>query len=56
MAQAVYSGGSLFNHSCQPNAHAYFLSRTLFVRATENVIAGSELELSYGPEVVMSSL
>lgn len=56
MAQAVYSGGSLFNHSCQPNVHAYFLSRTLFVRATENVIAGSELELSYGPEVVMSSL
>ncbi|KAL3653368.1 hypothetical protein CASFOL_003049 [Castilleja foliolosa] len=51
VAQAVYCGGSLFNHSCQPNVHAYFLSRTLFVRTTENVTAGSELELSYGPQV-----
>ncbi|PIN26923.1 Histone-lysine N-methyltransferase [Handroanthus impetiginosus] len=51
VAQAVYSAGSLFNHSCQPNIHAHFLSRTLFVRATENVAAGSELELSYGPQV-----
>ncbi|KAK6135587.1 hypothetical protein DH2020_030695 [Rehmannia glutinosa] len=51
VAQAVYCGGSLFNHSCQPNVHAYFLSRTLFIRATENVAAGSELELSYGPQV-----
>ncbi|KAI3458405.1 hypothetical protein Pfo_015068 [Paulownia fortunei] len=51
VAQAVYCGGSLFNHSCQPNVHAYFLSRTLFIRATENVTAGSELELSYGPQV-----
>ncbi|KAL0321737.1 UNVERIFIED_CONTAM: Stress-induced-phosphoprotein 1 [Sesamum calycinum] len=51
VAQAVYSRGSFFNHSCQPNAHAYFLSRTLFIRATEHVVAGSELELSYGPQV-----
>ncbi|KAG6418529.1 hypothetical protein SASPL_120733 [Salvia splendens] len=51
VAQAVYSGGSLFNHSCEPNIHAYFLSRTLFMRATENVTAGSEMELSYGPQV-----
>ncbi|KAL8552408.1 hypothetical protein ACS0TY_001195 [Phlomoides rotata] len=51
VAQAVYLGGSLFNHSCQPNVHAYFLSRTLFIRATENVTAGSELELCYGPQV-----
>lgn len=51
MAQAIYSGGSFFNHSCQPNAHAYFLSRSLLIRATENVIAGSDLELSYGPQV-----
>ncbi|KAK6135538.1 hypothetical protein DH2020_030709 [Rehmannia glutinosa] len=51
VAQAVYCGGSLFNHSCQPNVHTYFLSRTLFIRATENVAAGSELELSYGPQV-----
>ncbi|KAK6155982.1 hypothetical protein DH2020_010230 [Rehmannia glutinosa] len=51
VAQAVYCGGSLFNHSCLPNVHAYFLSRTLFIRATENVAAGSELELSYGPQV-----
>ncbi|XP_051138521.1 uncharacterized protein LOC127256513 isoform X2 [Andrographis paniculata] len=51
VAQAVYPGGSLFNHSCEPNVHAYFISRSLFIRATENVIAGSELELSYGPQV-----
>ncbi|XP_057778491.1 uncharacterized protein LOC130997245 isoform X2 [Salvia miltiorrhiza] len=51
VAQAVYPGGSLFNHSCQPNIHAYFLSRTLCIRATEYVAAGSELELSYGPQV-----
>ncbi|CAA0834501.1 Tetratricopeptide repeat (TPR)-like superfamily protein [Striga hermonthica] len=51
VAQAVYCGGSLFNHSCQPNVHGYFLSRTLFIRATENVAAGSDLELSYGPQV-----
>ncbi|XP_047944931.1 SET and MYND domain-containing protein 4 isoform X1 [Salvia hispanica] len=51
VAQAVYSGGSLFNHSCEPNIHAYFLSRTLFMRATENVTAGLEMELSYGPQV-----
>lgn len=51
VAQAVYSGGSLFNHSCQPNVHAYFLSRTLFVQTTEHVPAESQLELSYGPQV-----
>ncbi|GFP89400.1 histone-lysine n-methyltransferase smyd3 [Phtheirospermum japonicum] len=51
VAQAVYCGGSLFNHSCQPNVHAYFISRTLFIRTTENVAAGSELESSYGPQV-----
>ncbi|XP_073123784.1 uncharacterized protein [Henckelia pumila] len=51
VAQAVYSGGSLFNHSCQPNAHAYFLSRTLFIQTTEYVTARSQLELSYGPQV-----
>lgn len=56
MAQAVYSGGSLFNHSCEPNIHAYFLSRTLFMRATESVTAGSEMELSYGPQVIRPSI
>ncbi|XP_059300553.1 uncharacterized protein LOC132052863 isoform X1 [Lycium ferocissimum] len=51
VGQAVYVAGSFFNHSCQPNIHAYFLSRTLYVRATEYILAGSELELSYGPQV-----
>lgn len=51
VAQAIYLRGSLFNHSCRPNIHAYFLSRTLFVRATEFVQEGSSLELSYGPQV-----
>ncbi|KAK4385232.1 hypothetical protein Sango_2647200 [Sesamum angolense] len=54
VAQAVYSRGSFFNHSCQPNAHAYFLSRTLFIRATEHVVAGLELELSYGPQDMLN--
>ncbi|KAJ4971185.1 hypothetical protein NE237_004284 [Protea cynaroides] len=48
---AIYSTGSLFNHSCQPNIHAYFLSRTLFIRSIEFVVAGEPLELSYGPQI-----
>ncbi|GAV70275.1 TPR_1 domain-containing protein/TPR_10 domain-containing protein/TPR_11 domain-containing protein [Cephalotus follicularis] len=51
VGQAVYFSGSLFNHSCQPNVHAYFLSRTLFIRTTEVVATGYPLELSYGPQV-----
>lgn len=51
VGQAVYSGGSLFNHSCLPNIHSYFISRTLYIRASEFVAAGSHLELSYGPQV-----
>ncbi|XP_020097964.1 SET and MYND domain-containing protein 4-like [Ananas comosus] len=51
VGQAIYLTGSLFNHSCQPNVHAYFLSRTLFLRSTEFVPAWSPLELSYGPQV-----
>ncbi|KAK9913904.1 hypothetical protein M0R45_037708 [Rubus argutus] len=51
VGQAIYTSGSLFNHSCQPNIHAYFLSRTLHIRTTEFVAAGCPLELSYGPQV-----
>ncbi|XP_058075952.1 uncharacterized protein LOC131224678 isoform X7 [Magnolia sinica] len=51
VGQAIYATGSLFNHSCQPNVHAYFLSRTLFIRSTESVPKGCMLELSYGPQV-----
>ncbi|KAJ4832492.1 hypothetical protein Tsubulata_000040 [Turnera subulata] len=51
VAQAIYSAGSLFNHSCKPNIHAYFLSRTLVIRTTEPVAAGHPLELSYGAQV-----
>ncbi|XP_062092271.1 uncharacterized protein LOC133798096 isoform X2 [Humulus lupulus] len=51
VGQAIYRGGSLFNHSCQPNIHAYFISRTLCIRTTEFVAAGCPLELSYGPQV-----
>uniref|UniRef100_A0A0D9XLA6 Uncharacterized protein n=1 Tax=Leersia perrieri TaxID=77586 RepID=A0A0D9XLA6_9ORYZ len=32
VAQAIYMSGSFFNHSCQPNIHAYFHSRTLVLR------------------------
>ncbi|XP_072963052.1 histone-lysine N-methyltransferase ASHR1 isoform X1 [Typha angustifolia] len=51
VGQAIYSTGSFFNHSCQPNIHAYFLSRTLLIRSTELVPAWCPLELSYGPQV-----
>ncbi|EOA39695.1 hypothetical protein CARUB_v10008336mg [Capsella rubella] len=51
VGQALYKTGSLFNHSCKPNIHLYFLSRGLVVRTTEFVPLGSPLELSYGPEV-----
>ncbi|KAK0593132.1 hypothetical protein LWI29_031522 [Acer saccharum] len=51
VGQAIYRTGSLFNHSCQPNIHAYFLSRTLTIRTTESVVSDCPLELSYGPQV-----
>ncbi|KAJ3690274.1 hypothetical protein LUZ61_019438 [Rhynchospora tenuis] len=51
VGQAIYSTGSLFNHSCKPNVNSYFLSRTLFVRTTELVPSWTPLELSYGPQV-----
>ncbi|KAL8151504.1 hypothetical protein V2J09_021312 [Rumex salicifolius] len=51
VGQAIYSIGSMFNHSCQPNIHAYFFCRTLFIRSTEFVAEGFPLELSYGPQV-----
>ncbi|XP_030536622.1 uncharacterized protein LOC115745292 isoform X2 [Rhodamnia argentea] len=51
VGQAIYAVGSLFNHSCRPNIHAYFLARTLYIRTTELVEAGCSLELSYGPQV-----
>ncbi|XP_010538898.1 PREDICTED: SET and MYND domain-containing protein 4 isoform X2 [Tarenaya hassleriana] len=53
VGQALYKTGSLFNHSCKPNIHAYFLSRRLILRTTEFVPTGCPLELSYGPEVGM---
>lgn len=51
VGEAIYSSGSLFNHSCLPNIHAYFLSRKLFIRATENIVRWTPLELSYGPQI-----
>ncbi|XP_022749266.1 uncharacterized protein LOC111298827 [Durio zibethinus] len=51
VGQAIYKAASLFNHSCQPNIHAYFISRSLLIRATEFVAGGCPLELSYGPQV-----
>ncbi|XP_014522619.1 SET and MYND domain-containing protein 4 [Vigna radiata var. radiata] len=51
VGKAIYKAASLFNHSCRPNAHAYFLSRTLYIRITHGVAAGCQLELSYGPQV-----
>ncbi|XP_022568748.1 SET and MYND domain-containing protein 4 isoform X2 [Brassica napus] len=51
VGQALYKIGSLFNHSCKPNIHLYFLSRGLVMRTTEFVPVGCPLELSYGPEV-----
>uniref|UniRef100_A0A2P2LMD0 SET and MYND domain-containing protein 4 isoform X2 n=1 Tax=Rhizophora mucronata TaxID=61149 RepID=A0A2P2LMD0_RHIMU len=56
VGQAIYAAGSVFNHSCQPNIHAYFLSRTLFIRTSECVEAGSPMELSYGPQAFTNFL
>ncbi|KAK8444779.1 hypothetical protein SEVIR_9G197900v4 [Setaria viridis] len=50
VAQAIYVSGSMFNHSCRPNVHAYFLSRALVLRSTEFIKSGSPVELSYGPQ------
>ncbi|KAM3408931.1 hypothetical protein ACQJBY_001769 [Aegilops geniculata] len=50
VAQAIYMSGSLFNHSCRPNVHSYFHSRTLFLRSTTYIKPGSPVELSYGPQ------
>ncbi|KAF0928835.1 hypothetical protein E2562_010699 [Oryza meyeriana var. granulata] len=50
VAQAIYMSGSFFNHSCQPNVHAYFRSRTLVLRSSEYIKAGTPIELSYGPQ------
>uniref|UniRef100_A0A452YJ51 SET domain-containing protein n=1 Tax=Aegilops tauschii subsp. strangulata TaxID=200361 RepID=A0A452YJ51_AEGTS len=50
VAQAIYMSGSLFNHSCRPNVHSYFHSRTLFLRSTTYIKSGSPVELSYGPQ------
>ncbi|KAG9441179.1 hypothetical protein H6P81_017033 [Aristolochia fimbriata] len=51
VGQAIYLKGSLFNHSCKPNIHSYFLDRTLFIRSIEFVQTASSLEMSYGPQV-----
>ncbi|TYI45084.1 hypothetical protein E1A91_D13G011200v1 [Gossypium mustelinum] len=51
VGQALYKAASLFNHSCLPNIHAYFMSRTILLRTTEFVSGGCALELSYGPQV-----
>ncbi|XP_057520255.1 uncharacterized protein LOC130800678 isoform X3 [Amaranthus tricolor] len=51
VGQAIYLSGSLFNHSCMPNIHAYFISRTLLIRATTYVVNGCPLEMSYGPQI-----
>ncbi|XP_021752493.1 histone-lysine N-methyltransferase ASHR1-like isoform X1 [Chenopodium quinoa] len=51
VGQGIYLSGSVFNHSCMPNVHAYFISRTLLIRATEYVPSGCPLEMSYGPQV-----
>ncbi|XP_047093499.1 SET and MYND domain-containing protein 4 isoform X1 [Lolium rigidum] len=50
VAQAIYMSGSFLNHSCRPNVHTYFHSRTLFLRSTEYIESGRPVELSYGPQ------
>lgn len=56
VAQAIYLSGSTFNHSCDPNVHASFVSRSLVVRAIKPLTPGSPLELCYGPQVGESGL
>ncbi|KAJ7564788.1 hypothetical protein O6H91_02G033600 [Diphasiastrum complanatum] len=50
VAQAIFLQGSLFNHSCIPNAHASFVSRHLYIHSTKPIIADSPVELCYGAE------
>ncbi|KAH9325601.1 hypothetical protein KI387_005779, partial [Taxus chinensis] len=56
VAQAIYLRGSAFNHSCDPNIHASFMSRSLLVHAIKSLPLGSPLELCYGPQVGESGL
>ncbi|XP_057873412.2 uncharacterized protein LOC131079464 isoform X1 [Cryptomeria japonica] len=56
VAQAIYLRGSAFNHSCDPNVHASFVSRSLLVHAIKPLTPGSPLELCYGPQVGESGL
>ncbi|XP_047311475.1 SET and MYND domain-containing protein DDB_G0284059 [Impatiens glandulifera] len=51
VGQAIYLDGSLFNHSCKPNIHVYFVSRSVYIRSTDFIAAGCPMELSYGPQV-----
>jgi len=38
---------SFINHSCVPNAHHYFIGEFMFVRATANIPAGTEITIRY---------
>eukprot|EP00927_Polykrikos_kofoidii_P035733 TRINITY_DN30271_c0_g1_i1.p1 TRINITY_DN30271_c0_g1~~TRINITY_DN30271_c0_g1_i1.p1 ORF type:complete len:669 (-),score=78.38 TRINITY_DN30271_c0_g1_i1:87-2045(-) len=44
---ALYSAGSLMNHSCLPNVHRLPLGRYLVVRAAKDIPAGEELTTNY---------
>lgn len=51
VAHGLYLKGSMFNHSCDPNVHAYFSSRQLLVNSIKTISAFAALELSYGAQV-----
>lgn len=47
-AQAIYPTASLFNHSCKPNAWAYFdEDMSIKIVALENIPSGGEIFISY---------
>jgi hypothetical protein len=43
----IWITGSLFNHSCYPNASQSFIANMMLVRATRNISAGEQLFIQY---------
>ncbi len=38
---------AMINHSCKPNAHAFFEGQKLWVRALRKIAAGEEITICY---------
>lgn len=49
---ATYLYTSQFNHSCKPNCNFYFINNEIVLRANQKLKPGSEIKISYGPNVM----